>query len=337
MHYISMTLPFLLLIIITIDSAAQSFKKNDYAQIVRQIENKQIIGLGEAEHFYTGYYQSKVELIKHLVTDNAIDAIALEGSISAVALLNDYIHGAPLSDLPQALNRLNEPYHLQKAGLFNCAEIAEMIDWLKAHNEKQTKKVDLIGIDFQNYSLPLNQLMPFASESQRGQLQETKNLLDSSMYTILDSGIMVVTSPEWLSRFQKAQRHVSELKTTLGNVKNEPLFRELEQFTTVWDDPMFPRDSMMYENLTKHTNTKARILIWAHNFHLEYDPLFKGPKKLGVFLKENFGPDYWFIAVSDETKKKKSKIIYPSAADIPRKYDLLLNVDKEEKCDLLVN
>lgn len=250
-------------------------------------------------------------------------------------MLNSYINGETVLDLPTTLTALNEPYSLQKAGLYNCLEIVQMIDWLKEYNENHQKKIQLVGIDFQNYSTPLTQLNTYASDIQKDQISNTKILLDSSMNAILDSNIMIITSAKWLERLEKAKKNVKSLKSTIGNDKNKLLFHELEQFTSLWDDPTFPRDSMMYENLNEHIDNKSGVLIWAASFHLENDPQFKGPKKLGVFLKEKYAEKYFVIGVNDQTKENRNTIISPINEKTPNKYDLIINIDKGDKCEQL--
>lgn len=334
MHQLRLILTLLFSACIAI-SFAQTFSKKELNQLSKKTKQYSIIGLGEAEHFYKGYYSSKFEIAKHLVEKESIDVIALEASMNVTSLLNGYINGNISLDLQSTLTSLNEPYSLQKAGLYNCLEIAEMINWLKSYNEDHQKKVELVGIDFQNYSIPLDSLKHYASNNQQHKITNTKHLLDSSMYSILDSNIMVITSSEWIDRFQRAKQNVKSLKAMIGNNENDELFTELEQFTTLWDDPMFPRDSIMYENINRHINEKSRILIWAANFHLENDHQFKGPKKLGVFLKEKYPSEYFIIGVTDQTDENKDKIIYPVKHGGLGKYDMIINVNKGDKCEKL--
>ncbi|GHE32206.1 erythromycin esterase family protein [Sphingobacterium griseoflavum] len=314
---------------------AQTFSKEDYDKILDKTERHAIIGLGEAEHFYKGYYQAKVEVIKHLIRNKAIDVIVLEASMNATALLNDYINGNRTINLARTLAALNEPYSLQGAGLFNCSEIVEFIEWLSDYNHSHSKTIQLVGMDFQNYSLPLEKLKTHASEHQADRINQTKALLDSSMRAIIDSNVMIITSQTWLKRLQHAQRNVKDLKKEMENDANLILFRELEQFTTLWDNPMFPRDSMMYENLITHIDEKSKVLIWAANFHLEKDPFFKGPKKLGVFLQEKYRKKYGVIGVSDQTNTYGNKLINPPVDQLADKYEMILNVPKGEQCKII--
>ncbi|MHC8950016.1 erythromycin esterase family protein [Sphingobacterium hungaricum] len=334
MGYI-ITISILLLSSITNVCLGQNLPKKDLDEILKKIEHHSIIGLGEAEHFYTGYYRAKIDILKHLIQNESIDVIALEASINVTALLNKYINGDAMLDVPNTLIFLNEPYSLQKAGLYNCVEIVELIDWLKDYNTHHNKKIKLVGIDFQNYSIPLENLKNQATYRQREKISQTKVLLDSSMQAILDSSIMIITSQEWLSLFKRAQSNVKSLKAELGNNENKTLFTELEQFTTLWDNPMFPRDSLMYENLVSHIDEKSRVLIWSANFHLENDKHFKGPKKLGVFLDGKYGNEYFIIGVTDMTNEQDDNLIYPSKADYSLQYNLKINVRKGEKCEML--
>lgn len=312
---------------------AQKLSKNDFDEILKKASTHAIIGLGEAQHFYKGYYDTKIAIVKHLVLYEAIHVIVLEASMNVTAILNDYINGKrTIIDLPQTLTDLNEPYALQEAGLYNCSEIADFIEWLKNYNIQHSHKIKLVGMDFQNYSVPLEKLKTTASASQNRIIDQTNMLLDSSMHAILDSNIMIITSPDWIDRFKSAQNYVSGLKLDMLNAENQSYFTELEQFTTLWDNPSFPRDSLMFENLIPHMAENSRILIWSANFHLENDSDFNGPKKLGVFLSNEYGSDYFIVGISDETDQCNSTLLYPSMDSPIGKYDLLINVPKGEKC-----
>ncbi|WP_166334431.1 erythromycin esterase family protein [Sphingobacterium chungjuense] len=314
---------------------AQTLSQKDYNKILNKTNNHTIIGLGEAEHFYKGYYNTKVEVVKYLINNESIDIIALEASVNATALLNNYINGNITIDLPQALTALNEPYALQEAGLYNCSEIVEFIEWLKDYNHSHNKTIKLVGIDFQNYSLPLEKLKVYSSKHQIEKIDQTKALLDSSMRSVIDSNIMIITSQPWIKRLQLAQNYIKNLKDEIYNGANQRLFSELEQFTTLWDNPMFPRDSIMYENLTPYIDGKSRVLIWAANFHLEKDPFFKGPKKLGVFLNEKYGEKYCVIGVSDQIHEYSKNLIHPPMDQLSDKYEMIINVPKGDKCVII--
>lgn len=335
MYYykISLTVLFMLF---ALNASSQSFSSKDLNEVLDKVKQYNIIGLGEAEHFRQGYYKSKVELIKHLVEHNTVDIIALEASMSGVEILNSYIFGETVTDLGSVLASLNEPFALQDAGLFDTAEIVEMVEWLKTHNAFQQRKVKLVGIDFQNYSTPLAMLDQYlvGRTEKLNKAQETKRLLDNSLRNILDSGFMVINTPEWLNNFHKAQNNVQTLKRQITNSKNADYLLELEQFTSLWDDPTFPRDSMMYTNLKKHLSLDSHVIVWGHNFHIENDPAFNGPKKLGVFLKENYPNNYFVIGVSDLGEDKNTSVIYPYLENA--KYDMMIKVDRGDKCERLL-
>ncbi len=325
-----------LLLFFSVRASSQSFSNKDLNTLIDTMKQHDIIGLGEAEHFRQGYYKSKVELIKHFVKQNVIDIIALEASMSVTDLLNSYIHGKVELDPKSVLASLNEPYSLQGAGFLDAVEILDLLEWLKQHNAGNDGSVKLVGIDFQNYSIPLSKLEKYIGDdlSMLEETQETQKLIDKSLRSILDSGPEVTMTPEWLHDFRKAKYNVQTLKGQIANKENAVFFRELEQFTTLWDDPTFPRDSMMYENLKQHLSPGSRVVVWAHNFHIENDPAFVGYKKLGVFLKENHPDRYLIIGISDSEDHSNTPAINIHSSDA--KYDMMISVDKGSKCERLL-
>ncbi|RXK85289.1 erythromycin esterase family protein [Filimonas effusa] len=314
---------------------AQTFTQTELDQVLKETKKYPVVGLGEAEHFYKGYYNAKFEILKHLVEHKSIDIIALEASMNVTALLNDYITGAIDLDLQRILPALNEPYSLEKAGLYDCAEMVGIINWLKEYNKNKRKKIKLIGFDCQNYSIPLDSLRHNTPDSLKYKLTDTRYMLDSSLYAILKNSPSVITTPQWLERFKKARQNIVDLKTMIENDKNRQLFTELEQFTFFWTDPGFRRDSLMYENLKKHIDKKSHILIWAASYHLENDPKYKVIKKMGVFIKEDYPSYYYIIGVTGYADKNKPKLIYPLEKVDSGKYNMIIRVNRGERCKIL--
>lgn len=325
----------LLFSIQTLYTYSQTLNDKELLYITERISNKKIIGLGEAEHFYQGFYRTKLEIVKHLIQNEAINTIALEGSLNITNILNDYIKVGTEQNIPELLKALNEPYALQNAGLFNSIEILELVNWLREYNFNNEAKIRLIGIDFQNYSYPLETLEKYATEEQTKQIADTKSLLDKSMHSIIDSNIMIITSPEWLNTFNKARTNINQLKATLQNTSTKDLFKELEQFTDLWVNPNFPRDSMMYDNLLNQIKDNSKVLLWAHNFHIENDQQFKGPKKLGVYLKEKYADQYYIIGISDQITQERLKVFTPIPNSKLPKYDVIIYTPKGDKCEII--
>ena len=132
----------LLLIFSNFISSSQPLNNDDLNFISNTIKNRKIIALGEPEHFFTGYYDLKIQIIKHLVSQKKINAIAFEGSGIGCKQLDEYIKGAD-ADLYTILPNLNAGFKYEKSGIFDCREIVDFLKWLRTENKNRKNKISI--------------------------------------------------------------------------------------------------------------------------------------------------------------------------------------------------
>lgn len=314
-------------------SDGQDLSVSSYNQLTRLVSDKKIIGLGEPEHFYKGYYQLKSELVKHLVKNCAVNLLAFEASLNGMKEIDSFIQGKNEIHWSSALRSLNQPYDLEKSGLFDSQQIVDLFLWLKEYNRTAPVKVKVIGIDFQNFEIPAKeiskQLLAANATSDAIKVQDYQSKMRDLLKQIVANGPMVTTKSSWITDYQQLRNSISGLNAKHAKASNQDFFRELIQLSSVFDHPKFPRDSMMYSNLEMLLSENDKAVVWAANFHLENDVAFANVvKKLGVFLKESYGIHYFNIGLS-ESADQQPEIIYPAQ---DKKYDLLINCRKLESC-----
>ena len=151
-YYLSICILFFAII-----SKSQPLTNTDLCFIANSIENKNIIGLGEPEHFFKGYYNLKIQILKYLILKNKIDEIAFEASSAEFRKLDSFIEGANIDIIP-VLPKLNAGYDYEKTGLLDCKEIVDFLNWLRKENYHCKDKISVYGIDFQNTETPVEQI-----------------------------------------------------------------------------------------------------------------------------------------------------------------------------------
>ncbi|WP_066754189.1 erythromycin esterase family protein [Sphingobacterium populi] len=245
----------LIAIILTNYCHSQIFAPDQKKIISELARNRKVIAVGEETHFKKSLVDARIKIIKELVTEHQIDIIAIEGSINVSHIINEYVSGQTQSIIfHEVLPGLNEPYLLQGAGLYDCEQMIEFIEWLREFNSKRKNKITFAGFDFQNFSVPIDSLQKYSNGDIEinYKLSSIQTTLRKSILSILDSGINVIATRNWLETFRSARKDLKYVERQIFSDENAIFFDELKQFTNLWDAPSFPRDSLMFENLKKN-------------------------------------------------------------------------------------
>jgi erythromycin esterase len=328
-------------------SFSQLLSDKDLGIISNSIKNKKIIGLGEPDHFYTGYYDVKIQIIKHLVKQNKIDAIAFEASLVECKKLDEYIKGAD-RDLYRILPNMNAGYNYEKSGIFDCKAIVNFLQWLRAENKNRKKTISIYGIDFQNIETPVKNLKAHFpnSISLKKKLDTLRNNLYSLMKQLSDDATngelpKIFFDSTWklkaVNNYKLSQRICKYVKENEKEKWINQNAKELNQFSYIFTDPNLERDKMMFKNFVWHFNPKETTLLWAADFHIANDSIVNETNKilkLGAYLNKKFGSQYFKIAlIQDENPHHNERIIYPIPVDskLTGKFDLLIKTSAGAK------
>ncbi len=330
---------FLLLIFLYTSSISQPLTNEELNIISNSLKDKKVIGLGEPDHFFQGYYNVKIQILKHLIKSDIIDAIALEASSIETKKLNRYIKGENLN-VAEILPKVNAGYELEKVGLFDCREILDFLTWLRKENSYRKNKIYIFGIDFQNIETPISNLQIYSKKNQplNLKLEIIKNDLYELLKQVLKDPASIYFDSPWKSLANKtystALNILDELKqrdapkSTLDNSK------ELTQYAYIFTNPNLQRDSIMFENFRSQYNPQKKTVIWAASFHIANDSIvnkFSTSLTLGAYLSKSMDSSYFKITLvkaADSTVENSERISYPNmkVQDRPRKYDLAIEV-----------
>jgi erythromycin esterase-like protein len=327
---------FIVLIFLYTSSVGQPLTNEELNIISSSIKNKKVIGLGEPVHFLQGYYNVKIQILKHLIKAGDIDAIALEASSIETKKLDQYIKGDNLN-IAKILPQLNAGYDFEKSGLFDCKEILDFLAWLRKENSNRKNKISIFGIDFQNIETPISNLEAYSKKSQALNLKlET---IKKDLYELVKQ-FSREQLPIYFDSAWKALAHKT-YSTTL-NVLDEIKQRnapksaidnstELTQFAYIFTNPNLPRDSIMFENFMSQFDPEQKTVIWAAGFHIANDSIvnkFSTILTLGAYLSKSMGPSYYKITLLktvDSIKANSVRILY--SKNKTRKYDMIIKTD----------
>lgn len=263
-----------------------------------------VVGVGEGAHFVSEFSSIRFNLIKCMVERHDFNAIFLECSASQAERLNEWFL---LPDLNADISRYAS--HLTKA-LYGT-----VLARLKLYLKEKNKKVELIGMDVPNTMSPLGECMSLKA----GSLVLDPNItpLLDELETLLkgvEGGSAVTSSEKWGKLHEDEQNKaftiVSRLRlrfkatAPLLEARCDPhvisrFYRSLLtlQYTlealfgmrALFDGHAIEaetsvRDHFMAQSVENYLdqNPDAKIIVLAHNNHIQKVPVVFSGKTFGV-------------------------------------------------------
>jgi erythromycin esterase-like protein len=116
--------------------------------LLGRIGDARFVLLGEASHGTAEYYTWRAEISRRLIVEKGFQFIAVEGDWPACDRLDRYTKGrGDAGDAREAL----QAFDRWPSWMWANEEIAELAEWLKAHNRGRSQQVGFHGLDV--YSL----------------------------------------------------------------------------------------------------------------------------------------------------------------------------------------
>ena len=266
------------------------------------LKDKELIGLGEATHGTSEFFQMKHRLVEFLVTEMGYRAFAIEASMADCESVNDYICNGRGS-IYKAISDM-------RFWTWNTEEVANMVKWMKKYNEGKADndKLHFYGFDMQyasraskkieqsiketglSISQPIAQMLKQISSGNekfpRDTIKLWKLLVDSLYYLTKKNASLFNNKG---SGYEQLQQQIILVKQflALSNPK-----RYSTGFTI--------RDSCMSANIKwlKALSGNNKMILWAHNFHVsKYSNQSKWNNvvTMGYRLSKMFGDKYYNI------------------------------------------
>lgn len=259
-----------------------------------------IIGLGEATHGTSEFFEAKHRMFRYLVENHDFRIFGIEADFGESILINEAIQNGNCEELK---------YLMKEHMLFwtwHTEEVKNMLEWMCSYNldKSDEDKIQYFGFDSQsnrhNPGILLNYLndskVDFfkddisilqriieldANDYEDYNEAEASNYLDeldaliNSLETNESEFIKATSAPEFQLNFQllKIVRQVVDVRTS-----EEPWLR----------------DKYMAENaswLSTHFNNK-KVVLWAHNAHVAKDESYLDGGSMGYHLSIVFPDSY---------------------------------------------
>ncbi|MFN7099134.1 MAG: erythromycin esterase family protein [Flavobacterium sp.] len=303
-------------------------RPNEFNNLNKLINNKEIILLGEAAHGEGKTFEVKTELVKYLIEEKGFNTIAFEGM--------DFLQMEYINGRSTLKNNLTDNFDKEWYNFWNPWNPAKQL--IPFENFIKNSKISFAGIEpYENITAMIN-------------ISFIKNELEKSNWAILNK-------KEWLKLapiFEKINTNKSKLSIQefdhitlqLENfIKENELIHFQDNFFTQMVENLIThvkmnfnpntfsnedeetayyvntRDHQMARNLIyfKERNPKAKIIVWLANFHgatnlsevtnADADPnMYSKLKVFGEHVKEKYSEKVYSIATT--SSKGFSKMPY---------------------------
>ncbi len=280
--------------LIKVETISPDSSFSDLAELIPILNEKKIIGLGEATHGTHEFFVYKHRLIKLLIKHANFNVFIIEGDFAGSNTMNEYILDGK-GTIDKALWDVG-------VGIWMRQEFVDLVEWMKSYNADKSlvNKIKFYGCDIQS---------PVSAAQKIKNYLDSKNLLDTS----LKNGLDWILDRKYQKKLSKDDKNfimlfLNNLETAFNNINNENSHefefikhckRELEQyFEYALADSrsqIILRDKFMAENIEWIYDFEkfSKSIVWAHNEHVKNDCLKGDDKPVGYYLKEKFKNGYY--------------------------------------------
>jgi erythromycin esterase len=258
----------------------------------------QVLGIGEQSHGTSEFFKVRMALIRSLVADKSINKIGLEAPMAEVDKLNDYIFKNE-GDLKAIL----KSFRLYN---YECTEFVEMVESIKSLNQSGKQNIRFFGFDMQSPFQAIQNISDMCFPAKNVVSDSLKQL--SYYYGLLNNEVYNHTfSEQDFTDLKKVSDFVfEEIEKSNSDCKKNSLFVKsvinYKQFLSL-NDPVTnhdnflqatTRDSLMALNVLNEMEPGAKIVVLAHNGHVQKTPnVFSN--SMGYYLNKKLGKDYKVI------------------------------------------
>jgi erythromycin esterase-like protein/predicted phosphoribosyltransferase len=267
----------------------------DYDPLVEMIGEARFVLLGEASHGTHEFYGERARITRRLIEEKGFDAVAVEADWPDAYRVNGYVRGA--SDDCDAAEALAD-FRRFPQWMWRNSEVAEFIEWLRAHNDTRPDrgKTGFYGLDL--YSLHasikavleyLERVAPDAAARARARYACFDHFgPDPQSYGFLAAAdIDRSCRDQVIAELVEMQQRAPELAQRDGPSHKDELFfaeqnaRLVKNAEAYYRSMFFGdvpswnlRDAHMAETLDAlathlgQQDKAPKIVLWAHNSHL---------------------------------------------------------------------
>lgn len=289
---------------------AQPFRSvEELTPLLDAIGNAKFVLLGEATHGTAEFYTWRAALTKRLIAEKGFSLIAVEGDWPACQQVNRYIKG--FTGKEKKPSEVLQAFTRWPTWMWANEEIADLVSWLKAHNQASSQKVGFYGIDVYSLWESMEEVLHYLTETDPsgGDVELAKKAFSCFEPFNREPENYAVTAVD----FSKAC--VEEVSRLLASIRsNEDIYKDdhekdlnlkINALVTKNAEDYYRamvqsgemswniRDEHMVEAINEirdYHGSDAKIIIWEHNTHIgdasATDMKNEGMTNVGQILRE---------------------------------------------------
>jgi erythromycin esterase len=267
--------------------AGQGF--DDLMPLKELIGDARIVGLGEATRGTREFFTMKHRLVELLAHEMGFTLFAIEDNMPQAYRLNDYV----LEGIGDPVELLSDLYLV-----WNTEEVLDLILWMREFNASGRGRMQFLGFDMQNPFVAMEIVADFMARADPDYLDELQQVYEA-IETSYSLGGNVFDYRAWrdgaqalLEHLETSQAHylesfpAEEVAWAIQNARI--LWQGGERASSNWSPAV--RERSMVDNvewILEHAPEGAKIVLWAHNNHVQ-----KRPSWMGGHLVERYGDAY---------------------------------------------
>lgn len=270
------------------------------------VGDARIVSLGENTHGTRDFFEMKARILRFLVEEMGFDAFAIEATWPESNRLDAYVRTGE-----------GDPAELLSGLYFwtwNTESVLEMIEWMRAHNEGGGD-LGFHGFDMQAPGMALHNVLRYFTETDEGRT--------ATVAAMVDCLNRFANNPSGRTPDPDYRAQTADYRTSCGASLNEVhdlLIDRQRNYEAISGENAFAlalqsmrvaiqyhlmitdeqsRDQSMAENtvwLQRRLGPDARMVLWAHNFHVSTQPGAQG-----WFLRQNYGDAMVVLGFSHES------------------------------------
>ncbi len=272
------------------------------------VGDAKIIALGEATHGTSEFFKLKHRLLQYAVQELGVRVFAIEANQLEVEKINRYVQKGK-GTAEQVIKVMFR--------VWNTEEMLALIKWMRTYNlQNPSRRIEFVGFDLQDPSLPMDSLSHFISDREPALLPVIDSLQHSYREAWRERDYPQAADSvraEWKTNSDLVLELFSERKSTwLGEAKSEEGKIRVEwaiQNATVvsqaadiaYSQIVSRRDTFMAENIRWIESQRKpgnRIIVWAHDSHIargdapDFQYNYHSGESMGSYLSDMYGDNY---------------------------------------------
>jgi erythromycin esterase len=279
---------------------------DDLEPLRAMVGDARVVALGEATHGTREFFLMKGRILRFLVERMGFDAFAIEATWPEANRLDHYVRTGE-GDPAQLLSGLY-------FWTWNTEEVLAMIEWMREYNAAGGS-VGFYGFDMQFPGMAIHNVLSFVERTDADALLEFSTLLrcleifgndarggfpparyQTQPLALRDACHADLTAAHDTLAARRAMYEAAsspaEFASALQSARVAIQYEEVSSGRR-------SRDAAMAENsiwLLDQLGPDARIVLWAHNFHISTQP-----QAMGLDLRAHYAQDYVTLGFSFAT------------------------------------